>query len=199
MKLIKTVSYFVSGSMKDFEIYECVVDEVEEVRDSKDRKAIRIKVGDKEYQGLHNKQVYQFLCEEEGNPTFIVLWPTGKGNRMLAYKWDIWFDHLMGSDPEAPPTEEPPTECKDAFVYMWIDETTDRKYIGMHKGYPDDGYIGSGSLFLEMYNQRPEDFTRTILAYGTQEQMLHLETILLLQLKARNSSMYYNVSDNLRK
>ena len=200
MEYIKTVKYYVSGSNKDFEIYKCVVDEVEEVRDSKDRKAIRVKIGEKEYQGLHNKSVYDFLCQNEGEESFVVLWPSGKGNHMLAYKWDIWSDHLNGSPAEEPQAEEPePSESKEAFVYMWVDELTDRKYIGMHKGEPDDGYLGSGSLFLEVYNQRPEDFTRTILAYGTQEQMLHLETILILQLKARTSGMYYNVSDNLRK
>lgn len=185
--------------MKDFEIYACRVDEVEEIRDSKDRKAIRVVIGGKEYRGLHNKSVYEFLCQNEGEESFVVLWPSGKGNRMLAYKWDIWQDHINGGSPEAPEEAPPEDEgSKEAFVYLWLDELTDRKYIGMHKGSPDDGYIGSGSLFLEMYKDRPEDFTRTILAYGTKEQMHHLETILILQLKARTSGMYYNVSDNLR-
>lgn len=198
MKLLKTVNYFVSGSNKEFHIYECVVDEVSEGRDSKDRKQIEIKVGDSTYKGLYNKSVYEHLCANEGSQSFIVLWPTGKGNYMIAYKWDIWKDSIEGNEPEEP-SEPEPTQVKDAFVYMWVDTDGDKKYIGMHTGTPDDGYVGSGEMFLEEYRRHPEKFVRTILAYGTTEEMLHLETMLLLHLKARTSHLYYNISDNLRK
>jgi len=195
MLLIKTVKYFVSGSDKYFEIYSTTVDEVEETRDTKDRKTITVTVAGKKYSGLYNKSVYEYLCENEGSGGILVLWPSGKGNYLIAYKWDIWKDYLEGADQD---TIEEPVVSKEAFVYMWIDKTTDRKYIGHHKGTLNDGYIGSGTLFNEAYAARPDDFSRTILAYGTQKECLNLETLLLLNLKTRESHLYYNVSDNLR-
>jgi len=196
MQLIKSVEYFVSGSNKTFEIYECVVDEVEEGLDSKHRRTIHVTLQGKTFVGLFNKQVYEFLCANEGSPSFIVLWPSGKGNYMLAYKWGIWDDFANNTVVQLVPKDIP--ECRDAFVYMWVDTFTGMKYIGVHKGSDKDGYKGSGHLFLERLADRPEDFHRTILAYGTHESMIHLETILILQLKARTSGMYYNLSDNLR-
>lgn len=197
MNLLKSVNYYVSGSNKEFHIYECTVEEVLESRDSKDRKQIEIVVEGKTYRGLYNKSVYENLCANEGTPSFIVLWPTGKGNYMLAYKWDIWKDHIDGNEPET--LEPEPEQVKDAFVYLWTHATTKRMYIGTHKGTPDDGYVASGDLFMNDYLAEPHNFSRNILAYGTQEEMLHLETVLLLHLKARTNDMYYNISDNLRK
>ena len=196
MQLIKSVEYFVSGSNKTFEIFECIVDEVSEGQDSKSRKTITVDIQGKIFSGLYNKQVYEYLCANEGSPGFIVLWPSGKGNYMIAYRWDIWDDFANNTVVQLVPKDNP--ECRDAFVYMWLDTFTQMKYIGVHKGKDDDGYIGSGQLFLERYNDRPKDFYRTILAYGSHEEMIHLETILILQLKAHTSGMYYNLSSNLR-
>ena len=85
MKLIKTVKHFVSGSDKYFDIFECTVDSVEVNRDAKGRRAIEIKVGDREFKGLWNKSVQDHLTENEGKPSFVVLWKSPKGNHMLSY------------------------------------------------------------------------------------------------------------------
>ena len=29
----------------------------------------------------------------------------------------------------------------NSFVYEWTNKNTDMKYIGVHKGTPDDGYV----------------------------------------------------------
>jgi hypothetical protein len=49
------------------------------------------------------------------------------------------------------------------FIYEWVDNATGLKYIGRHEGSLDDGYAGSGTIFLNEYNLRSTDFTRNIL------------------------------------
>ena len=51
------------------------------------------------------------------------------------------------------------------FIYEWIDSTNGKNYLGSHKGLIDDGYIGSGTLFLRAFKKRPYDFTREIIEY----------------------------------
>jgi len=46
---------------------------------------------------------------------------------------------------------------------------------------------------MEEYKARPEDFTRRILATGTQEEMAVLERELLLKRKKHLSQRYYNI------
>ena len=70
-------------------------------------------------------------------------------------------------------------------------------YIGKHKGTADDGYVASSESFLEEYNENPQRFFRTILAYGTDAEMHELETQLLITLKAKRSHLYYNMNNNL--
>jgi hypothetical protein len=81
---------------------------------------------------------------------------------------------------------------------MWVNKDDDRKYIGVHTGKPNDGYVSSSDVFLKEYEESPTRFIRTILAYGSSQEMLELETMLLLQLRTRMSPMYYNLSNNLR-
>ena len=199
MEYIKRVKKFVAGSDKFFHIYSCTVDEVEEYLSDSGKQMIRVTIEGVSYSGLFNKWVYDFLCENEGQPSFVVLWEAPKGKKMVAYVKELWQNHLNGVDQEHVPTDEDPgTPFGEAFVYMWINKDDDRKYIGTHKGTPDDGYIASSELFLADYNESPSRFTRTILAYGTQQEMYELETKLLLDLKTRMSPMYYNMSNNLR-
>lgn len=198
MKLVKTVKHFVSGSEKYFDIFECTVDSVEVTRDQKGRRSIEIKVGEKEYKGLWNKSVQDHLTENEGKPSFIVLWKSPKGNHMLSYSWELWKGFIEGDVEKDVKELVSQDETGEAFLYMWIDQKTDRKYIGYHKGTLDDGYVCSSELMLLEYNQRPSDFVRTILAWGTADQMYELETILLLELGAAARGAFYNVSNNLR-
>jgi len=51
----------------------------------------------------------------------------------------------------------------NGFIYEWTDLATGLKYLGKHEGTPNDGYIGSGTIFIKEYNLRPNDFTRKIL------------------------------------
>lgn len=55
----------------------------------------------------------------------------------------------------------------DAFVYCWTDHGTQKLYVGFHKGSPDDGYICSSKHMLKAYHERPQDFTREVLAQNT--------------------------------
>jgi hypothetical protein len=105
----------------------------------------------------------------------------------------MWF---AGS--EAPTTliakEEP--SAMDSFVYIWTNLTTGRKYIGVHKGDSDDGYICSSKIMLEEYQINPSNFKREIIAYGTFEDMYNLETKMLHEINAAENSNYYNQSNN---
>lgn len=200
MELIKTVKHFVSGSDKYFDIFACTVDEVEVSRDQKGRRSIAVKVGDKEFKGLWNKSVEEHLTENEGKESFIVLWKSPKGNHMLSYSWELWERYIKGDTEQDVHKDHlfSQEETGEAFLYMWVDTLNDRKYIGYHKGTPSDGYICSSERMLDEYAYRPSDFVRTILAWGTQNQMYELETILLLELGAATRGSFYNVSNNLR-
>lgn len=80
----------------------------------------------------------------------------------------------------------------EAFVYKWIDHSTDRLYIGVHKGTIDDGYICSSKYMLEEYRVRPQDFSREIIEYGTYADCLKLEVSMLKEANAAHSDKYYN-------
>jgi hypothetical protein len=196
MELINTIKRYVSGSDKFFDIYKCTVDEVDETTDSKDRKMLEVSIEGVTYKGLYSKKVAEFLYANEGNESFVALWKSPKGEYMVAYSWDVWEDHLNGNNiVKERPLDDPDPE---AFVYMWIDTATDKKYIGKHKGNPNDGYVCSSEAMIKDYQERRHDFVRTILAQGNDEDMLHLETILLLQLKATQRKDFFNYSNNLR-
>ena len=200
MNLIKTVKRWVAGSEKYFDIYECIVDEVEEYTSDSGKSMVKVTIGDTEYSGLHNKWVYEYLCENEGSPSFVVMWRAPKGKPMVAYVKEIWQDHLKGEyNVEVPAETNAYSNSGESFVYLWINKDTDRKYVGKHKGTNDDGYVCSSESMLSEYNDCPSRFVRTILAYGTDEEMHELETQLILTLKATKSHLYYNMSNNLRK
>ena len=200
MDYIKTVKRFAAGSNKLFEIYKCTVDKVDDsVSATTGRKMIDITIGNKTYSGLKNKKVMEFLTENEGQESFVVLWKNPKGNPMVAYVWEIWQDYINGVNTED--VSEFETEAPDSgesFIYLWVDLATDRKYIGKHKGTLDDGYICSSEQMLIEYDQRPQDFVRTVLAWGSEERIYQLETQLLKLLGAAKGNMFFNKSDNLR-
>jgi hypothetical protein len=197
MEYVTTVKRFVAGSYKFFEIYKCTVSEVENYTSPTDKQMTRIKVGNEEYSGLYNKVVYEMLCANEGSESFIVLWKAPKGKPMLAYVKSIWEEYAAGKLVDAPAIDNSKVVEGESFVYLWINKDTQMKYIGKHKGLTDDGYICSSESFLAEYNEAPSRFFRTILAYGSDQEMLELETMLLLQLKTRMSPLYYNLSNNL--
>lgn len=206
MQYIKTLKKFVAGSDKFFDVFACTVDEVDEYKDSNGRKSTRVVIDGEEIKGMHNKRIFNFLVENEGNESFVVLWKSNKGNYLLSYAWELWKAYaegdtsydLGGDTLVVTPTGEAASPS-DSFVYMWINLANDMKYIGVHKGTPEDGYICSNERLLSEYKLMPEQFHRTILAYGPKQRMHELETLLLIQLGAAKGDKWYNLSNNLRK
>jgi hypothetical protein len=80
----------------------------------------------------------------------------------------------------------------EAFVYCWTDWRDEKLYVGFHKGFSDDGYICSSKPMKAEYKQRPEDFTRQIVASGTVKDMHNFERILLQAADVCHNEHYYN-------
>lgn len=85
---------------------------------------------------------------------------------------------------------------REAFVYCWSDFGTNKLYIGVHKGTPDDGYVCSSKPMLEEYTKRPNDFSRQIIAMGVYPEMYTLETAILKAAEADKSPGFYNMTLN---
>ena len=84
----------------------------------------------------------------------------------------------------------------EAFVYCWTDKTTNKLYVGSHKGSADDGYICSSKYMMEEYNKRPQDFSRQIIAEGKFENIRKLESAILKSVNAALDEQFYNKSNN---
>lgn len=80
------------------------------------------------------------------------------------------------------------------FVYLWRNVKSNKKYIGSHKGTPDDGYVGSGVLFSRAYKKNPNDFVRQILYVG--ENYRKIEALVLRLLNAAKSKEFYNLKND---
>lgn len=80
-----------------------------------------------------------------------------------------------------------------AFVYCWTDHKTNKLYVGSHKGTTDDGYICSSKYMIEEYNKRPEDFTRQIIAHGSEKDIRDLESKILQTVNAKMNESFYNL------
>jgi len=84
----------------------------------------------------------------------------------------------------------------EAFVYCWTDHLLEKLYIGSHKGSIHDGYICSSKVMLEEYNQRPDDFTRQIIAHcETYKEARKFETKILMTTNASINENFYNKSN----
>ena len=84
----------------------------------------------------------------------------------------------------------------DSFVYIWTNTLTNQKYIGVHKGTPDDGYVCSSKIMLEDYQSNPSTFKREIIAFGSFDDMYELESKMLREVDAAKNPQYYNQSNN---
>lgn len=80
----------------------------------------------------------------------------------------------------------------EAFVYSWRNLSTNRIYVGFHKGQTDDGYICSSAILREEYTEDPNNFERMIIAHGTVEDMVALEEAILVAVDAKNNPAFYN-------
>lgn len=65
---------------------------------------------------------------------------------------------------------------KQGFVYLWTHKPTGVFYKGVHRGTIDDGYIGSGKRFRELFgNTSAETWKREIIFKGNFEDCLEFE------------------------
>jgi len=84
----------------------------------------------------------------------------------------------------------------EAFVYCWTDKSTNKLYIGSHKGSIEDGYVCSSKYMLEEYKKRPNDFTRQIIAQGNIPDIRKLEAKILKSVDAKVNEEFYNRHNN---
>lgn len=80
----------------------------------------------------------------------------------------------------------------EAFVYSWRNRTTNRIYIGWHKGDLNDGYVCSSKKLKEEYTENPSNFERCIIACGSAKHMSSLETAILKAVDAKRNTAFYN-------
>ena len=83
----------------------------------------------------------------------------------------------------------------EAFVYCWTDHDTGKLYVGSHKGAVDDGYVSSSKYMKEEYMKRRQDFTRQVIATGSDEDMRKFERTILLAINAKDDEQFYNRSN----
>lgn len=84
----------------------------------------------------------------------------------------------------------------EAFVYCWTDHRTNKLYVGVHKGTEDDGYVCSSKSMMREYKKRPTDFTRQIIAHGTDVDCRSLESAILKSVDAKMNESFYNMHNN---
>lgn len=84
----------------------------------------------------------------------------------------------------------------EAFLYCWTDKLTNMLYLGAHKGAETDGYVCSSKLMLAEYQKRPENFSRQIIARGSWEDIISLETAMLRSVDAAKNENFYNKNNN---
>lgn len=90
------------------------------------------------------------------------------------------------------PFFSPKYQMEEAFLYCWTDHRKEMLYVGYHKGSPEDGYICSSKTMKAAWKERPEDFTRKIIATGTLTDMKALETKVLCSMNAARDPKMYN-------
>jgi len=81
------------------------------------------------------------------------------------------------------------------FVYKWTNLVDQKWYIGSRTAkncHPDDGYICSSKKLKPLIESNPELWVREIIKTGSAEEMLLLETELLVAADAKNDPMSYN-------
>jgi hypothetical protein len=83
----------------------------------------------------------------------------------------------------------------EAFVYCWKNKTNGKRYIGAHRGRPDDGYTHSSrnKEMNEDFDEYPQLWVRQILSlFETYKKSLVWESKLCKKLDVRNNPKFYN-------
>ena len=80
------------------------------------------------------------------------------------------------------------------YLYVWLDKSTKKRYVGIHNGKKGYSYIGSGTLFVREYYARPNDFSRVkIIHHDSYDYIQKLEIRFLKKVKADLDPTYYNM------
>jgi hypothetical protein len=85
-----------------------------------------------------------------------------------------------------------------AYIYRWTHLPTSKWYIGVRTKkncYPADGYICSSKIVKPLIESSPADWQREILYTGTPEEMIKLESNILIELDAKNNKNSYNLQN----
>lgn len=93
----------------------------------------------------------------------------------------------------------PPPNFVDAYLYQYTNLENDKKYLGIHKGSPDDNYQHSStcSEFAEAFERASMKYE--VLLYGSYVDMQHEEHKALKKVDAKNNSEWYNRSNGFEK
>ena len=89
---------------------------------------------------------------------------------------------------------------KKYFVYLTINNTNQKKYIGKHYGEETDNYLGSGTLLIQAINKYgAENFSRSILQFAnSEEEAFSLEKEYINKYNAIHSREFYNLHEGGR-
>ena len=80
----------------------------------------------------------------------------------------------------------------EAFVYCWTNLDNNKKYIGYHKGDIDDGYICSSSSDMFWSDWESCEWTRQIIASGSEKECVEFEKKLLFSIDIKSDEWYNN-------
>ena len=83
------------------------------------------------------------------------------------------------------------------YIYLTINKINGKKYIGQHKGEPNDSYLGSGTLLkraIDKYGK--ENFEKEIICLcSSQEELDEKEKYYIKLYDAVNSEEFYNIAE----
>jgi len=82
----------------------------------------------------------------------------------------------------------------EAYVYRFTNLDNNKVYVGVHKGYVNDGYWHSSTNeeFNKIFSDNDSNLKLEILAYGNFNDMLLEEARILKRNDAKNNPMFYN-------
>lgn len=88
-------------------------------------------------------------------------------------------------------------DMNDYYIYLTTNLINGKKYIGQHKGLPDDDYLGSGSTFLKALKKYgKENFSKEILCFcQTREEADKKEREIIQFYNAVEDKTFYNNSE----
>lgn len=99
MKLIATHKKFVTGSIKEFGVYSCIVEDIHPL-ESGGKQWLDVKIGGRTFRGAYDAWVHEYLEYTLGEPTIVVLFHKTPAQRMLSYVRCFYEDYADQADLE---------------------------------------------------------------------------------------------------